>query len=205
MDGRGRHALCECRSGGGKIRRHNNVARFIERHAKFAGHQVRAEQHVAGVGKERHADLLVFRPNGVTEVVDVAITYGGQTVQQQQTVANNDDHHTYFADTYSHLHKDNKYKAAVEKDKQYTFVPVVANHWGGWSAQAYKWLSKLGAEVNTRVQGEGGHSHQATTSLFVQLSVAIQKENARMIVMRRSPQDMDMENAVMSAGVCDGV
>jgi len=192
VDKRGRHALCACRHGGDKNRRHNNVCKVIQESLRYTGVQVRTEQHVAGLGRERHADLLVFRPNK-SEVVDVAITYAGQTSQECRLVANQ-NRTTHFADSYSTNHKINLYKNDVEADGRYTFVPIVANHLGGWSTEAYKWLKQLSKDVGQKVADDMVlNSNRHSQTLFTRLSVTIQKANARMISLRRAPDQLNFQ------------
>jgi len=189
MDKKGRHALCGCFRGGDKNRRHNRLCDIIAEYVRHAGFQARREHRIPGMGDELPADVLAYFCN-TTEVCDIAVTFAGKTLDEIRTMSKLKKPVTYFQDKYATHYKINKYKQKVERDGIHTFVPLVANHYGAWSEDAHEWLSKLARMVREKVNQDSHVLDQKESmALFIRLSVAIQNEQARMIAIRRSPED----------------
>ena len=105
---------------------------------------------------------------------------------------------TVYADTYSEDIKEKVFKKEVEASGKFRYVPLVANHFGGWSTAARLWIARLGRASSAKASGSLNNPRGAAY-LFTRLSVIIQTSNFWMIDRRRSGADIEEQHYLRSA------
>jgi hypothetical protein len=183
LDALGTHALCSCMYGGDKTRRHNAVCDTVEAFGRMAKRSVLREvRGGSGPSKSRPGDVVFLNcgRKGTHVYTDVTLTYTGKPSKSYNITAGEDAEGDAKCAAAA---KDIKHKSNVESESRNTFLPLAANHFGGWEARAAQFLKKLGKDASR------AYDPRRVTSVFLfrELSVRIQNCNYDFVNNRRLP------------------
>jgi hypothetical protein len=190
VDAYGYHALCSCKYGGDKLKRHNALLKPIARAGKAAGFTVRTETRSGGKGKQRPGDVELWggQPGDKGMVIDATICFGAQQKFINNIATMQIPSSTADAAAEG---KNKKYKTQIEQSPvSREFIALAVNHWGAWATESLAFIIRLGERVGLKSTGSAVET-RATSLLLQQLSVALHVANHAIIFRRRSAQSIE--------------
>ena len=194
MDPRGYHALV-CKKGGGKVYRHHTLCNVYATYAKGAFLAPQREKSV-GAGRSRPADVYLPVWDGRPMALDFACTH---SLQPKYSKLADDAPAGSVAAAYARNHKGGHYAQCSREGVE--FRPMVCEVFGCWDPLA---LSVLKATADQFATHQGLEPGIALQFLATRLSVALMRQNVRIILARAQCVDVEGVNVTGGAeGTCE--
>jgi hypothetical protein len=190
LDTKGHHSKMCC-AGGDRTRRHNSLRGVVRRAAARGGLNpelekpglllpLRPEETTQGADRRRPADVyLPAWTGGLPAALDFAVT----APQRQETLAQAATTPLAAASDY-----DQKKRTFLDTERVclslgVTFVPMVVETSGAWSAEASAVLFLIAKSISVRT---GRTTKEELQQLLQQAAVCVRRANARAALRRRS-------------------